>query len=112
VGISDLASAGSTREEKVMAEKRFALALISPSVDVRVSDYGSIGVTLEGWKKKRGGDEDLYTIEFTDITEQNLACIARSATSALRRLRKVQDLKTRQLIERATGWNEPSVARD
>lgn len=80
----------------------------SPNVRISVSDYGSVYARLEAYRDKQGGGLESIYLTFEDMDMWSLACIAHSATAALRKLRAVQDAQIVQRLEFATGWSEGS----
>lgn len=84
----------------------------SPYVQINVSEYGTVTAHLTAYRvKPRGGTEEI-TFAFSDLDANHLACIAHSAVSAMRSLRRVQEERIVKNIEYATGWAEGEGPRE
>lgn len=78
-------------------------AVGSPLVTLRVSDYGQVSGELVCWRTKRNGDEEQITVKFDQLEAFNLACIGRSARTALDRKGRVDWQRNRDQLKQVTG---------
>jgi len=82
------------------------LTLEDPTVDIRVSPYGSVTTTLHAHRVNNRGVTESYRIALKGVGVWELACVAKSAATALREKAgcDIEDIQGR--LDYAQGaWN-------
>jgi hypothetical protein len=89
-----------------MAYREVKLTLQDPTVHIEAGDYGHVTTTLHAHRVNNRGVTEAYEIELQGVGIWELACVAKSATLALRKKAAADQATIQGRLDYARGaWN-------